>query len=335
MTQMTTTKTPVPLGKPPTTTAIGATPAPDPGPDSVKELALKPKDPMRIGDRGVVMRSVEDLAAFAKVVIESGLAPQGFEKPQQVFIAVQMGMELGLSPMASLRTICVINGRACIWGEGKLGLIRQSGLLAQLEETISGEGDNRTATCRVWRKGQQEPSIGTFSMAQAAKAGLVGKDNWKKYPDRMLTHRARYALNDAFPDVLFGLMSVEEAQDLAPVFDPDKAHGADKAEALVEKLRPSDVAPTTDGNVHPPPEPAPPAPTEAPLSALDELAAHISDQTGLLPAACIDVALAWCDERKYSRNKLAQIRKIVMVEARKVDWQARVAEAAKTQEVAS
>jgi hypothetical protein len=54
-----------------------------------------------------------------------------------------------------------------------------------------------------------------FSVADAVRAGLWGKSGpWTQYPKRMLQLRARgFALRDAFPDVLKGLVTAEEAQD--------------------------------------------------------------------------------------------------------------------------
>jgi hypothetical protein len=55
-----------------------------------------------------------------------------------------------------------------------------------------------------------------FSVVDAKRAGLFTKAGpWQTYPRRMLQMRARsFALRDAFPNVLKGLISVEEALDL-------------------------------------------------------------------------------------------------------------------------
>ena len=52
-------------------------------------------------------------------------------------------------------------------------------------------------------------------MADAKRAGLAGKSGpWTQYPRRMLQMRARgFALRDAFPDLLRGLVTAEEAMD--------------------------------------------------------------------------------------------------------------------------
>jgi hypothetical protein len=49
----------------------------------------------------------------------------------------------------------------------------------------------------------------------AKRASLWGKSGpWTQYPKRMLQLRARgFALRDAFPDILRGLVTAEEAQD--------------------------------------------------------------------------------------------------------------------------
>jgi hypothetical protein len=64
-----------------------------------------------------------------------------------------------------------------------------------------------------------------FSVADAKRAGLWGKSGpWTQYPRRMLQLRARgFALRDAFPDVLKGLVTAEEAQDYPQASPPAEA----------------------------------------------------------------------------------------------------------------
>ena len=46
-------------------------------------------------------------------------------------------------------------------------------------------------------------------------AGLFGKGVWAKYPHRMAAQRAKtYAFRDIFPDVLQGVITTEEAQEI-------------------------------------------------------------------------------------------------------------------------
>ncbi|KAA8419974.1 recombinase RecT [Acetobacter pomorum] len=157
-----------------------------------------------------------ELMAFAKMAAASDLMPKDYKgKPENIMIAVQMGSELGLAPMQAIQNIAVINGRPSIWGDAMLALVRGSGKCASVREYFEGEGDNTRAVCVVKRVDGDEVT-GDFSIADAKRANLFGKQGpWQQYPRRMLQMRARgFALRDAFPDVLRGLISGEEAQDI-------------------------------------------------------------------------------------------------------------------------
>lgn len=125
-------------------------------------------------------------------------------------IAIMMGAEVGLTPMASVQRIAVINKRPTIWGDAALGIVRASGLLEDIEETV----DDGKATCMVRRKGEKRDVVRTFTKQDAVLAGLWAKTGpWATYPRRMLQMRARaFALRDVFPDVLGGLYITEELQ---------------------------------------------------------------------------------------------------------------------------
>src|SRR3546814_6556422 len=111
----------------------------------------------------------------------------------------------------ALQSIAVIGNNPAIWGDGALALVQGSGLLVDMEET----DDGNTATCRLVRKGRGTPIIRTFSMDDAKKAGLAGKQGpWSQYPQRMRQMRARaWSMRDGFADVLKGIGIAEEVRD--------------------------------------------------------------------------------------------------------------------------
>jgi hypothetical protein len=98
------------------------------------------------------------------------MAPKGLEKAEQCLVAIMHGLEVGLTPMASLQRIAVVNGRPTIWGDGAIGLVRGSGACEWIREKIEGEGDRRVAICEAKRKGEPEPIRSTFSCAAAGAA---------------------------------------------------------------------------------------------------------------------------------------------------------------------
>jgi len=149
-------------------------------------------------------------------VSASEFAPKDFKgKPESCLLAIQHGSEVGLSPMQSLQSIAVINGRPTIWGDAALALVQSSPVCEYVREYIEGDGDAMTAVCEAKRRGYPAPTVSRFSMADAKRAGLAGKSGpWSQYPGRMLALRARgFALRNAFADALRGLITAEEAQD--------------------------------------------------------------------------------------------------------------------------
>lgn len=182
--------------------------------------------------RAIVPQDFEGAWRIAVAVTKAGMAPRGLESAEKAMVAIMHGLEVGFTPMAALQSIAVVNGRPTIWGDGALALVQASGKLEAHKEWFEGEGDARKAMCRVVRKGDPEPKVGEFSVANAKTAGLWGKKGrsgeptpWITYPDRMLKMRARgFALRDGFSDVLKGLGITEEVQDIVLTRDeaPDR-----------------------------------------------------------------------------------------------------------------
>jgi len=160
--------------------------------------------------------NMRDAMMFADRLADSALVPKDYQgKPGNVLVALQWGQEIGLGPMQALQAIAIINGRAALWGDTLLALARNHPGFVSIDEGVRGEGDERHGYCTVERRGQN-PTHNEFSVADAKKAGLWGKQGpWQNYPDRMMKMRARgFSLRDAFPDAIRGLYIAEEAQDI-------------------------------------------------------------------------------------------------------------------------
>lgn len=168
----------------------------------------------------IVPQTISEMMEFAKLIAVSKLVPKDYQgSPEDVLVAMQKGMELGLTPMASLSTIAVINGRPAMWGDGMLGLVKRHPQHVATEEYLTvEENGGMTATC-ICKRANEPDVIRTFSEADARTAGLLGKAGpWKQYPKRMLQMRARtFALRDMWADVFAGLTSAEEVVDYSPI----------------------------------------------------------------------------------------------------------------------
>jgi hypothetical protein len=177
-------------------------------------------DIVRDGAFDLTPRSLSEAMQLAELMCKSALVPQGFkDRPADVLVAVQYGAEVGLKPLQALQSIAVINGRPCIWGDGLLGIVLNSGMMENYKEMTLDEIEaSGKAVFWAKRKGQAEPIQREFSIENAKKAGLWDKAIWKQYPYRMLQMRARsWALRDGFADVIKGLAMREEVEDYTDI----------------------------------------------------------------------------------------------------------------------
>lgn len=166
---------------------------------------------------GFAPTNLTEAIEFSKMLATSSMVPKQYQnKAEDVLVACQWGYELGLAPMQALQNIAVINGRPSVYGDAAMALVQASPVCEDISETIEGDGTaNPVAVCTAKRKGRA-PVVAKFSVDDAKRAGLWGKQGpWTQYPKRMLQMRARgFALRDAFPDVLKGLITQEEACDI-------------------------------------------------------------------------------------------------------------------------
>lgn len=188
--------------------------------------------------RGIQITSVEDAARLAEGFVRSGMVPEAFKvktekrdergnlvepvdwqaTTSRVMIAIIKGIEVGLPPITAMEWIIPVNNRSCIWGDGALALIENSGLLEAKKEYLEGDfkTDTWKAVCILKKKDRMEPIVREFTWKMAKDAGLTTKGKaWPSYPGRMLQMRARaWAMRDEFSEVLQGLHIAEEQQDV-------------------------------------------------------------------------------------------------------------------------
>ena len=166
--------------------------------------------------KGFAPTTITEAMQFSKMMADSTMVPKQYQgKPEDILVAMQWGFEIGLAPLQALQNISVINGKPSVYGDAAMALVQASAVCDGVDEYFENEGTpNPVAVCVARRKGRN-PVIARFSVEDAKRAGLWGKQGpWQSYPKRMMQMRARgFALRDAFPDVLKGLITAEEAQD--------------------------------------------------------------------------------------------------------------------------
>lgn len=173
--------------------------------------------------------------AYAVMVAQAGDALPGSyrQKPGAVILAVEWARIRGLDPLTAIMNVSFINGRAVVDAKMQRALAVRAGYDVRVTEASS-----ERATVEVWREGTLRGSA-TFTIKDAERAGLLGKDNWRKHPVNMLVARAStQALGFYAPEVVVGLATPDEVvEDVVEVLTPHE----DVVEVLEEELEIAEV----------------------------------------------------------------------------------------------
>ena len=137
-------------------------------------MTTRPSNPM-------APQSFSEAERFARMLAGTELVPAAYRgKPEAILIAMQMGYEVGLSPMQAIQNIAVIGGRPAIWGDAMLALVLSHPACEYVRDGVEGDGDARYGWCEAKRRGA--PAIKrTFSVADAKRANLWAKSGpWQQ-----------------------------------------------------------------------------------------------------------------------------------------------------------
>ena len=183
------------------------------------------KPPLKAGGdlAAIIPQDLDEAWRLSCTFVKAGMVPKSYEGKtyeetvSKVMIGIMKSMEVGLKPITGLSSIMIVNNRPCLWGDGAIALVQNSGKLEWMKEWFEGTAGKPdwTAHCMMKRVGNEVAFHRTFSHAEADRAKLLGKVGpWMSYPQRMLQMRARsWTIRDGFSDVLCGLGIVEEVQD--------------------------------------------------------------------------------------------------------------------------
>jgi len=142
----------------------------------------------------------------SEILAQSTVIPSAYRRKGADIVAAGLaGRAFGWDVMTSMRNHHVIEGTASLRPEAMLGLVRQAGHSVTVEVNPDG------AVAHGTRADTGDEHSASFTMDDAAAAGLADKRNWKQYQDAMLTWRAVAKLcRVLFPDVVLGAGYVPE-----------------------------------------------------------------------------------------------------------------------------
>lgn len=160
-----------------------------------------------------MLPAVGDLAGK---ISGTSFVPKGLRgKPAETAACILAGREIGIGPMESLQKIHVVDGRPTMSAELMRSLVLRAGHEIRFP-TLTDD----TVVCEGRRAGSESWTTIKWTMKDAQRVGLAGKQVWKHYPRQMLAARATAELcRLLFPDALGGVtLTTEEVTDeAAPV----------------------------------------------------------------------------------------------------------------------
>lgn len=171
------------------------------------QLAPRPAD-----EPSDLMKWVED-ARQANLVAKS-LASTNFAgafrgRPDELTAAILAGQELGLKPMASLKSIDIIQGTPALRAHAMRAIVQGRGHDIELVESTG-----TYCKMRGRRKGAERWQYVEWDIERARLLGLLEKPEWKKQPKTMLVARATGELSRLIAsDALHGLPYAAEEID--------------------------------------------------------------------------------------------------------------------------
>ena len=137
------------------------------------------------------LRNIEILTepmALGEVFMKSGMF-KDIKSQAQAVVKILAGRELGLAPLESMTNIYMVNGKVALQAKIIGSLIKKSPRYDYNVDKLDNE-ECVISFYSVEADGKKELGKSSFTIKDAAKAGIVNKDVWKNYPRNMLFARA-------------------------------------------------------------------------------------------------------------------------------------------------
>lgn len=154
----------------------------------------------------------EAMRSQFEAALRAGILPPHVKTPEMAVAIAVKGAEMGFKPYQALEAIEPIQGRYTVKPEALLSLAYEKvpGFICNVVES------NEKRAIIDMGRGGVVTFRSVYTIDDAAKAGLAGKDNWRKMPATMLRWRATgAALKVVCPDVRRGMATPEEAEEMA------------------------------------------------------------------------------------------------------------------------
>jgi hypothetical protein len=150
--------------------------------------------------------SLQTKMQFAQALASASLLPRQYQQnPGNVLLAMELGDALGIPAIQAINSIHVIEGRPSASADLMAALVRKAGHKLRVKVT---RNPLRVVAQLVRADDPDNPFEAEWDEDKARTAGLIGKGNWKTYPDQMMRNRAiteviRMGASDAMYGVIY------------------------------------------------------------------------------------------------------------------------------------
>ncbi|MDD5304709.1 MAG: hypothetical protein PHS14_16565 [Elusimicrobia bacterium] len=251
----------------------------------VREVSRTVAEPM---DFPGLLRLCEEL-------VSTKFLPRAVDTAGKAAALILTGREMGLGPMASIRSLAIVDGKPVLAADLQLGIFKRAGGQAVWERL-----DDTGAVLKL-RHPNGDEHTESFTMADAQRAGLAGKQNWRAYPKAMLRSRAITAgLKSIGFEPLAGTYDPEELEPLPVTARTEPASAPQKAGPQAPK---AEAAPKVEQAPTGQPEAQAPVGTRLPGTPK-----HFGGHGGKLitdpsiPEADLSKARNWLADKDYEKN---------------------------------
>jgi hypothetical protein len=122
--------------------------------------------------------------ALANHMVKSGFFAN-INDVSKAIMKIQFGKELGIPPMASMSGVHLIQGKPVLSSQLLATTVQRSGVYRHKVKELTND------RCSIeFYRGNELLGVSTFTIQDAVKAKLAGKDIWQQYPRNMLFARA-------------------------------------------------------------------------------------------------------------------------------------------------
>lgn len=151
----------------------------------------------------------EALQAMAQSMVKSGLF--GVKTADQAVSLMLIAQAEGKHPAIAAQEYHIIQGRPALKADTLLARFQQAGGIVEWCDYT----DEKVSARFSHPQSSPKPVLIEWTLAQAKRVGLAGKDNWKNYPRAMLRARViSEGVRTVYPGIAIGIYSVEEVQDM-------------------------------------------------------------------------------------------------------------------------